>query len=260
VPSTRALCSSAARFTSNHPSNYTPAPLACTASGAFVLPRVYLVVFSPGGTDGTISNAPALILPNQRLHSMLPIPVQPPISTIPCKIVYSLANLMLLFPMFSSPAASPTNHSPLPRPFPPHRCHPERSEGPASRVFPRCTHGVSAFSALDVSPFNVKLLIVNCHSRSPLPATLTSRVNLNPFVCHSYRKHPGWGYILQPEVFTLHTLTTHCSLLSTNSLTIRISAKRAPNSHRIRTSKTQDLRPFRMRSYKKTGEGGGAYC
>jgi hypothetical protein len=34
---------------------------------------------------------------------------------------------------------------------------------------------------------------------SPFPATLTYCVKHNPFVCHSYRKHPGWGYILQIE-------------------------------------------------------------
>jgi len=39
---------------------------------------------------------------------------------------------------------------------------------------------------------------------------------------------------------------------------IRTSAKLAHNSFRIRTSKTQDLKPFRMNTYEKTGEG--SYC
>jgi|HubBroStandDraft_6_1064221.scaffolds.fasta_scaffold07195_4 hypothetical protein len=43
----------------------------------------------------------------------------------------------------------------------------------------------------------------------------------------------------------------------TKSCRIRTSAKRARNSRRIRTSKTQDLKPFRMNTYRKTGEGGG---
>ena len=36
---------------------------------------------------------------------------------------------------------------------------------------------------------------------------------------------------------------------------IRTSAKRASNSHRICTSKTQDLKPFIIRTYEETGEG-----
>ena len=61
--------------------------------------------------------------------------------------------------------------------------------------------------------FNFKLSTVNCptltlflatlagHPQltenpaalSPLPATLTSRVKPKSCVCHSYKKHPGWG-------------------------------------------------------------------
>jgi len=37
---------------------------------------------------------------------------------------------------------------------------------------------------------------------------------------------------------------------------IRTYGKRARNPLRIRTSKTQHLKPFRMNTYKKTGEGG----
>jgi hypothetical protein len=88
-----------------------------------------------------------------------------------------------------------------------------------------------------------------------VPATLTSRVKHNPFVCHSYEKHPGWGYIHQAQIFFFRNLTTHYSLLSTDSFTIRTSAKRASNPCRMRSFKTQDLKPFRMRSYEKTGRG-----
>ena len=35
---------------------------------------------------------------------------------------------------------------------------------------------------------------------SSLPATLTSHVKPNPFVCHSYKKHRGWGYPSQTQV------------------------------------------------------------
>jgi hypothetical protein len=41
----------------------------------------------------------------------------------------------------------------------------------------------------------------------------------------------------------------------TKSFTIRTSTKPTCNSCRIRTSKTQDLKPFRMRTYRKTPRG-----
>jgi hypothetical protein len=115
--------------------------------------------------------------------------------------------------MFSSPASSPTNRFPLPHPSHSDRCRPERSEGSAFRFSPLCALSVSAFSFPDVSPLNLKLSTVNFPSLSPFAATLTGflqltenkttlspafatltrRVKLNPFVCHSYKKHPGRG-------------------------------------------------------------------
>ena len=122
--------------------------------------------------------------------------------------------------MFSSPISSPTNRSAFPRPFHSNQCHPERSEGSAFRLSPLSALSVSAFSSPDVSSFNSKLSTacpersrrVNFPSLSPflatltdesqptensatlslVVATLTSRVNHNPFVCHSYKKYPGW--------------------------------------------------------------------
>jgi hypothetical protein len=52
----------------------------------------------------------------------------------------------------------------------------------------------------------------------------------------------------------LPPVTSHQSQV-TKSFTIRTSAKRPCNPCRIRTSKTQDLKPFRMNTYRKTGEG-----
>ena len=127
--------------------------------------------------------------------------------------------------MFSSPAAFPTNLSPLPHSFHSNRCHPERSEGSAFRIPVLAALRVSAFSSPDVCSFNSKLSTacperrVNFPSLSPFPATLTSplqplentatlspafatltrHVNHNPFVCHSYAKHPGGGNILQTK-------------------------------------------------------------
>ncbi len=51
---------------------------------------------------------------------------------------------------------------------------------------------------------------------------------------------------------------THTALradLTSNSFTIRTYAKLAHNSFIMNTSKTQDLKLFRMNTYEKTGEG-----
>jgi len=126
---------------------------------------------------------------------------------------------------------------------------------------------------LSLSPFPATLtddlqLTENATTLSPFAATLTGRVKHNPFVCHSYGKHRGWGHIVQSRFFPLRNLTTQHSLLSTISFPIRTCAKRASNPRRIRTSKTRDLKPLRtlrlravlargMRTYGKK-PGGGA--
>jgi len=206
------------------------------------------------------------------------------------------------------------------RPRSPLSCHPERSEGSAFRLSPLHAFSFNAFSSSDVCPFNFKLspvnfppltpftatltshlqLFENKTTLSPAVATLTSRVKPNPFVCHSCKKHPGWGsaivnfFVAQTSVCVLlrqsasersaandpqelknpgvHQITSHESPLTasalflppvtshqsqiTKSCRIRTYAKRASNSSRIRTSKTQHLKPFRMNTYEKTGEGG----
>ena len=86
-------------------------------------------------------------------------------------------------------------------------------------------------------------------------ATLTSRVKHKSSVCHSYKKHPGWGYTLQREMSSFPNLTTrHSPLASISFTTLRL---RAVLARRIRTSKTQHLKSLRMNTYKKT-VGGGA--
>jgi hypothetical protein len=107
-------------------------------------------------------------------------------------------------------------------------------------------------------------LAENSTTLSPVPATLTDTVKHKSFACHSYRKHPGWGSHPSSQVLSFRNLTTRHSLLvspeasrsATISFRIRTSPKRACNSPRIRTSKTQDLKPFRISTYKKTGGGG----
>jgi hypothetical protein len=162
-------------------------------------------------------------------------------------------------------------------------CHPERSEGSAFRLSTLHAPSVSAFSSSDVCPFNFKLssacpehnrrvnfppltpfpatltshlqLAVNTTTLSPALATLADRVKHKSFVCHSYKKHPGGGYILQAKIFSFGNLTTNYSPLSTISFTIRTYEKYTHNPFGIRTSKTQHLKPFRMNTYKKTGRG-----
>jgi hypothetical protein len=92
-----------------------------------------------------------------------------------------------------------------------------------------------------------------------VPATLTGRVKHNPFVCHSYRKHPGSHLSSQrsfrPGFSRPNFLRARHLLLSSISSKIRTSEKTACNSFRIHTSKTQHLKPFRMNTYEKTPQG-----
>ena len=56
-------------------------------------------------------------------------------------------------------------------------------------------------------------------------------------------------------VLSLPPVTSHQSPI-TKSFIIRTSAKPSRNPFGIRTSKSQDLKPFRMNTYEKTGGGG----
>jgi len=142
--------------------------------------------------------------------------------------------------MFASPSTSTTNHSPRLRPLHSTRCHPERSEGSAFRLSPPRALSVPAFSS-HPSPFNFALSLEDSHpvgtvyfpSLSPFPATLTDRsqltenpatlspasatltdtVDLNPFVCHSYKKHRGAAI-----VSFLVARTSVCALLRQSTL------------------------------------------
>src|SRR6476646_4378920 len=92
-------------------------------------------------------------------------------------------------------------------------------------------------------------------------ATLTSRVKHKSRVCHSYKKHPGSHLSIQrsfrsgfsrPNFFP----TRHSPLATISFTTLRLRAVLAVrNPFGMRTSKTQDLKPFRMNTYKKTGVG-----
>jgi hypothetical protein len=64
------------------------------------------------------------------------------------------------------------------------------------------------------------------------------------------------GSVPTPFFSVLPLLTIHDSRF-TNSFRIRTSEKHARKPCRMRTSKTRGLKSFRIRSYKKTGEGVG---
>jgi len=174
------------------------------------------------------------------------------------------------------------------------RCHPERSEGswlvrPLTSTAPFDRSLLSNYpfiaspshegsAACIVFHFNFRLSTVNLFPLTPFPAThtsplqiaentttlspafatLTNRVKHKSFVCHSCKKHPGVGYRPVSVLSRFFpALATHHSSLATIPFRIRTSGKLTRNSRRIRTSKTQDLKPFRIRTYRKTGVGGG---
>jgi len=89
----------------------------------------------------------------------------------------------------------------------------------------------------------------NTTTLSSVFATLTRPVKHKFFVCHSYKKHRGWGH-------------TSCPLsliaLPTIPFGMRTYAKCACKRLRIRTSKTQDLKPFRIRTYEPP-QGGAPF-
>jgi hypothetical protein len=78
----------------------------------------------------------------------------------------------------------------------------------------------------------------------------------NPFAINPFRtlsQNTG-GYILQAKRFLGQALLRH-RFVSTISFRIRTYAKGARNPFTMNTSKTKHLKPFRMNTYKKTGEG-----
>src|SRR5579859_388041 len=186
------------------------------SSSNLLFPRALL-----GGNRGQTGRPPLFgcISNNRPRRSLLLMTIQPGISTIPCKILYLPVLSLLPFPMFASPSASPTNRSPHLLPPSSNLCHPEHREGSAFRLsLPRALSGpalsshpspvkfalsieapapVGAVNFPSLSPFPAALtdrsqLTENPATLSPVSATLTSRVKLNPFVCHSYKNHGGW--------------------------------------------------------------------
>jgi hypothetical protein len=153
---------------------------------------------------------------------------------------------------------------PRPRSLHSNRCHPacpersrrERSEGSAFLRRLATRHSPLATSPL--SPFPSTLtshaqLAENKNTLSPAVAILDAASSITPLFATLTKNTRGGGYRFCPLSF-MASPTSHHSL-PTISFTIRTYEKRARNPRRIRTSKTQDLKPFRIRTYRKTGRG-----
>jgi hypothetical protein len=106
------------------------------------------------------------------------------------------------------------------------------------------------FSSLCVSAFTPLSRLFIGQSSAPRFSTI------RPFRSPSHRSFCGFSPNLQ--TFQHANLPTFpCRLFSSKPFRIRISKKYARKSHRIRTSKTQDLKPFRICIYEKTPGGWG---
>jgi hypothetical protein len=110
-------------------------------------------------------------------------------------------------------------------------CHPERSEGSA---FPSlAAYGRSSIALAPPTPFvatpAVSLQLAgNPATLSPVPATLTCRVKPNPFVCHSYEKHPGVGVSRQILPVSNSSILSVNSALSCPAFTPNGSERQIP--------------------------------
>ena len=76
------------------------------------------------------------------------------------------------------------------------------------RFLPAFSCQPSAVDSLSLSPLFATLtshshIIENTATLSLVSATLTSRINTNPFVCHSYRKHPGGWHCRRGRVCSM---------------------------------------------------------
>jgi hypothetical protein len=108
----------------------------------------------------------------------------------------SVNSVSLCLALFFRPSTSQTRGGTSPR-YRPTLNHPLKRYSTILPLSVGCQ--LSAVSSLSPSPFPATVtgssqLIENPATLSPAFATLTSHVNPNPFVCHSYRKTPGVGY------------------------------------------------------------------
>ena len=107
----------------------------------------------------------------------------------------------------------------------------------------------STLKRLPVTPFPATLtslsqIAENTPTLSPIFAALSSRVNHNPFVCYSYRKHPGWR--IWSFSVTSALKSTRCSSLVDPPNTMRrppASPLESASIHRPATIASKELTP-----------------
>ena len=100
---------------------------------------------------------------------------------------------------------------------------PSSCAGPSART-PQI-YGPSAVSSGLSSPLSPLFATLTGHPQpaenkatlSPFPATLASRVKLKSFVCHSYKKHRGWGTPNVDSPTSFFSLSTESATISFHS-------------------------------------------
>src|SRR3984957_8112278 len=113
---------------------------------------------------------------------------------------------------------------------------------------------------LSLAPFPATLTISlhlteNTANLNPTSANLDAASTISPLLATLTQNTRGWGYRLIPSPLPAEYFLLSSHPPFANSFRIRTYEKRARNSRKIRTSKTQDLKPFRICTYKKTGGG-----
>jgi hypothetical protein len=210
--------------------------------------------------------------PRRSLHQ---ITLHPSFSTIPCKYLYSLANLMLPFPMVSSPAVpNPPTAELLPTFSTPSK---HRARTNTLQLFSSHNLTNDFLDTKGVRPARAGGSRSTCHrpSREAQRQDLASprRLILSrniPFLIESAGSAPqvsptrkGWetsepnpstvGAPHSPR-FQRRPVTRHMPLLA-NSFRMRTSIKHTRIPFKMNTYKSLDLKSFRMNTYTKNGEG-----
>jgi hypothetical protein len=122
-------------------------------------------------------------------------------------------------------------------------CRPERRERSAfPSPLPQKPAALSPFPAILTSNSQT---VENAMTLSPVSATLTSHVRANPFVCHSYKKQPGWGYTLPVHAISSALHSPRSILYIALSLRAILARGFLDSTERIRN-------PFRIRLCEKT--------
>ena len=125
----------------------------------------------------------------------------------------------------------------------------------------------STFNSVSLSPFAATLasslqITEKSATLSPAIATLTSHVKRKSCVCHSYKKHPGWGVPFSPNLRTIKRgeaapifLATRHSSLATSSVPLNLlkSTRIQPSATTASKELNPNLNPLDATLTKKQG-------